>query len=134
MDNFVILNPQRLVHKRYAQCLADRVVATTHWYISCPHSHATSKQAKEPIGTGSLLKKGDDIFALGKMAVTAKAQGYKIGTTLLEHCLNNAKQKQIKKLILYSNTYLESTIHLYRKYGFGEIELEVGFMKGQTLK
>ena len=31
------------------------------------------------------------------MAVTAKAQGYKIGTTLLEHCLNNAKQKQIKK-------------------------------------
>ncbi len=42
-------------------------------------------------GTISLLKKTDDIFELGKMAVTDKAQGNGIGTVLIEHCLTFAK-------------------------------------------
>lgn len=68
------------------------------------------------------------------MAVTKKAQGFKIGTILLEHSLNIAKQKQIKKLILYSNTNLKSALHLYRKYGFIEIELESGLYERANIK
>lgn len=93
-----------------------------------------AKLNDEIVGTASLLKKTDDIFELGKMAVTAEAQGYKIGTLLLEHCLSIAKQKQIKKMILYSNTHLESAIHLYRKYGFVEVELEAGFYERANIK
>jgi ribosomal protein S18 acetylase RimI-like enzyme len=88
----------------------------------------------EIVGTASLLKKTQSVFELGKMAVSEKAQGYKIGTALLEHCLKFAVQKQMQTLILYSNTNLESAIHLYRKYGFVEIELEPGLYERANIK
>lgn len=68
------------------------------------------------------------------MAVAEKAQGYKIGTLLLEHCVEFAKEKQIKTLLLYSNTQLKSAIHLYRKYGFSEIDLESGLYERADIK
>jgi len=93
-----------------------------------------AKMNNEIVGTASLLKKTDLIFELGKMAVTEKAQGYGIGKILLEHCLKVAKQKRIQKLVLYSNRQLESAIHLYRKYGFIEIELEQGLYERANIK
>ena len=93
-----------------------------------------AKLNDEIVGTASLLKKDETTFELGKMAVSGKAQGHKIGTLLLEHCLEFAKQKQIKTLILYSNTKLESAIHLYRKYGFSEVELEQGLYERADIK
>lgn len=86
------------------------------------------------VGTASLLKKSDTIFELGKMAVSEKAQGHKIGTLLMEHCLEFAQQKQINTLILYSNTQLKPAIHLYRKYGFTEIDLEKGLYERADIK
>lgn len=86
------------------------------------------------VGTVSLLKITDTVFELGKMAVTKNIQGKKIGTILLEHSINIAKQKQIKKLILYSNTILQPAIHLYKKYGFIEIELEKGLYERANIK
>lgn len=88
----------------------------------------------EIVGTASLLKKSETVYELGKMAVNEKAQGQGIGTILLEHCLNVAKQKQITTLILYSNTKLQSAIHLYRKYGFEEVELESGLYERANIK
>jgi ribosomal protein S18 acetylase RimI-like enzyme len=88
----------------------------------------------EIVGTASLLKKSDTIYELGKMAVADKAQGHGIGTILLEHCLAVAKQKQILTLVLYSNTILQSAIHLYKKYGFEEIELESGLYERANIK
>ena len=88
----------------------------------------------EIVGTTSLLKKDENLFELGKMAVSEKAQGHKIGTLLLEHCLQVAKEKQIKTLILYSNTQLQSAIHLYRKYGFTEIKLDEGLYDRANIK
>ncbi|MBK7788539.1 MAG: GNAT family N-acetyltransferase [Saprospiraceae bacterium] len=86
------------------------------------------------VGTATLLKKSETIYELGKMAVSDKAQGQGIGTKLLEHCLNVAKQRQIRTLILYSNTILQSAIHLYRKYGFEEVELESGLYERANIK
>ena len=93
-----------------------------------------AKLNDEIVGTASLLKKTEDVFELGKMAVSEKAQGHKIGTLLLEHCLQFAKQKQIKTLILYSNTRLKSALHLYRKYGFSEIKLDEGLYERANIK
>ncbi|MFA5657282.1 MAG: GNAT family N-acetyltransferase [Dysgonamonadaceae bacterium] len=93
-----------------------------------------AKLNDEIVGTASLIKKNESVFELGKMAVSEKAQGDRIGTILLEHCLNIAKQKQIKTLILYSNTQLKSAIHLYKKYGFSEIELEKGLYDRANIK
>ncbi|WP_317207936.1 GNAT family N-acetyltransferase [Chryseobacterium taklimakanense] len=88
----------------------------------------------EIVGTASLLKKSETVYELGKLAVSDKAQGYGIGTLLIEHCLNMAKQKQITTLILYSNTILQSAIHLFRKYGFEEVELESGVYERANIK
>lgn len=88
----------------------------------------------EIVGTASLLKKTETVYELGKMAVIEKAQGHGIGTILIEHCLNIAKQKQITTLILYSNTILQSAIRLYRKYGFKEIELDKGLYERANIK
>lgn len=88
----------------------------------------------EIVGTASLIKKSNQVFELGKMAVASHAQGYKIGTLLLEHCLKVLQQNNIEKCILYSNTKLESAIHLYRKYGFVEVELESGVYERANIK
>jgi ribosomal protein S18 acetylase RimI-like enzyme len=88
----------------------------------------------EIVGTVSLIKKENNLFELGKMAVTQSAQGYGIGTILLEHCLKVVRNKQIPKLVLYSNTQLESAIHLYKKYGFKEIPLENGLYDRANIK
>lgn len=93
-----------------------------------------AKLNDEIVRTASLLKKSESVFELGKMAVAEKAQGYKIGTILLEHCVEFAKEKQIKTLLLYSNTQLKSAIHLYRKYGFSEIDLESGLYERADIK
>ena len=93
-----------------------------------------AKSSNQIVGTASLLKKSDGVFEIGKMAVTGTAQGSGIGTILLEHCLEMAKQKSIKKLVLYSNTKLTSAIHLYRKYGFIEVELEKGLYERANIK
>lgn len=88
----------------------------------------------EIVGTAALLRKSDTVFELGKMAVTSRVQGLGIGTHLLEYCIDFARQKGIKTLILYSNTQLASAIHLYRKYGFEETELESGLYERANIK
>ena len=86
------------------------------------------------IGTVSLLKKTNNIYELGKMAVSKNAQGLGVGTVLLEYCLKVSKQKKISKLVLYSNTILKSAIHLYRKYGFIESKLEGDLYERANIK
>ena len=93
-----------------------------------------AKLNNEIVGTASLLSKGEGVFELGKMAVTEKAQGCGIGKILLEHCLKIARQEGMSKLILYSNTKLAPAIHLYRKYGFVEVELETGLYERANIK
>ncbi|WP_375558829.1 GNAT family N-acetyltransferase [Bernardetia sp. OM2101] len=91
------------------------------------------KQAKI-IATASLLKKTDMTFELGKMAVTSTEQGKGIGKLLLKHCLDFAKEKSISIVILYSNTQLQSAIHLYKKIGFEEVQLEKGLYQRANIK
>lgn len=75
-------------------------------------------------GTFALIKVTEDTFELGKMAVSKSARGKGIGQKMLQFCLNYAKKKGWKKLILYSNTSLENSIHIYKKYGFLEVPIK----------
>ncbi|MCK8522504.1 GNAT family N-acetyltransferase [Aquimarina sp. D1M17] len=75
-------------------------------------------------GTFSLIKLNEKKYELGKMAVSPKFQGQKIGQQLLEHCIAFAKNEGWTEVILYSNTILESAIYIYKKFGFVEIPIE----------
>ncbi|WP_299243916.1 GNAT family N-acetyltransferase [uncultured Aquimarina sp.] len=83
-----------------------------------------AKSEDEIAGTFSLIKIEEGIYELGKMAVSPKFQGQRIGQRLMSFCLDFAQDQQWTKLILYSNKILENAIHIYRKYGFVEIDLE----------
>jgi len=83
-----------------------------------------AKVNNEIAGTFSLIKSDTNIYELGKMAVSPKFQGLKIGQQLMQFCIHFSKEQQWDKLVLYSNTILENAIYIYRKYGFVELELE----------
>ncbi|MBG6111992.1 ribosomal protein S18 acetylase RimI-like enzyme [Flavobacterium sp. CG_23.5] len=93
-----------------------------------------AKYNNQIIGTVSLIKINDYTFELSKMAVTDTIQGLGIGKKMMEHCLAVAKEKDIQKLILYSNRSLLPAIHLYEKFGFVEIDLEDGIYERADIK
>ncbi|MEE9363006.1 MAG: GNAT family N-acetyltransferase [Cellulophaga sp.] len=76
------------------------------------------------VGTFSLIKVADGVYELGKMAVSPKFQGRKIGQVLMEFCIAYAKEQGWRKILLYSNRILKNAIHIYEKYGFKEVHLE----------
>lgn len=75
-------------------------------------------------GTFALQKNGEYSFELAKMAVDEAYQGLKVGHALMEAAIENAKSLGAKTLVLYSNTKLQTAIHLYQKFGFVEVPLE----------
>ena len=75
----------------------------------------------EIVGTCALIKVSDTAFELGKMAVTEKAQGLKIGQQLGQAAINKAQEAGAEQLVLYSHRSLGPALHVYRKLGFKEV-------------
>lgn len=89
---------------------------------------------KEIVGTCSLLKINESTFELAKMAVANSAQGKGIGSVLMDYAFILASKMKLQSLVLFSNTKLASAIHLYKKYGFVEIDFEQGIYKRSNIK
>ncbi len=101
-DKQVLFNPQEHIIKDGGQILF-------------------AKSGEEIAGTVALIRRGEDVFELSKMAVSESFQGLRIGQKLMYACIHTAGVNGIKKLILDSNTTLVAAINLYRKVGFKEI-------------
>ena len=86
------------------------------------------------VGSAALMKINDKRYELAKMAVTETAQGLGIGKALMDHCMLLASQLSAETLVLYSNTKLAPAIHLYRKYGFVEVPLDVVHYERANIK
>ncbi len=86
------------------------------------------------VGTACLLKINESCYELGKMAVTSSAQGLGIGKLLMDYCFDFAKKMKLKSVVLYSNRSLGPAIHIYKKYGFSEVELESGHYERADIK
>jgi len=76
------------------------------------------------VGTMALLPREKKIYELNKMAVKKDLRGKGIGHKLIQFIIDFAKNKKFKSVILYSNTVLKNSIHLYNKFGFKEIDSE----------
>lgn len=72
------------------------------------------------VGTVALIKRGNGVYELSKMAVTQVHQGMRIGQKLMYYTINFAGINGFKTLFLESNTILEPAIRLYKKVGFKE--------------
>ena len=79
---------------------------------------------EKTVGTFAYIKKGEGIYEFSKMAVSPSLRGQGIGNQMMKFAIRFAEQHHWKKILLYSNTILENSIHLYRKYGFQEVPME----------
>ena len=77
-----------------------------------------AKEGEEIVGTASLMKEGEGAYELAKMSVSPLQQGRGISKLLMEKCLAKAKEIGAKKIMLYSNSQLQTAIKLYTQYGF----------------
>ncbi len=77
-----------------------------------------------PVGCFALMKLEQEVYELGKMAVDPFHQGKNIGQEMMKFAIEFAHERKWKKIVLYSHTKLQAAIHVYRKFGFQEIELE----------
>jgi N-acetylglutamate synthase-like GNAT family acetyltransferase len=75
------------------------------------------------IGTAGLFKINDTEYELIKMSVATEHRGKKFGDMLLEKCISKAKELKASKMILFSNSNLQTAIHLYEKFGFKHVEI-----------
>ena len=79
---------------------------------------------EEVIGTFAFIKKGNQIFEFSKMAIDPKFRNKGYGNVMMQFAISFAKKYRWNKIILYSNTILKNSIHLYFKYGFIEVPME----------
>lgn len=70
------------------------------------------------IGVCALKPSAPGEVELTKMGVLASAQGRKAGEFLLNEVLNRARQMNLKRLYLLTNSVCAPAIHLYEKSGF----------------
>ena len=79
---------------------------------------------KEIVGTAAVKFVEPGTYEFTKMAVDVKFQGKKIGRAIAEAAISWSRNLGAKRIILYSNTKLETAIAMYRKLGFKEIPLD----------
>ncbi|HSD14814.1 MAG TPA: GNAT family N-acetyltransferase [Flavobacterium sp.] len=78
----------------------------------------------EVAGTVAMQKVSDSVYEMAKLAVDKKFQGQKLGNLLVEACIDFAKKKKAKKIMLLSSTKLIPALNLYRKYNFKETPMD----------
>ena len=121
---FFDLNIEWLETYFYVEPYDREVLSNPNHFIISPGGHIFSFiDGGRVLGTVALLKRGEGIFELTKMAVLPSQRGKKIGQKLMEYCLDFAKEHNFKELYLYSNTLLENAIYIYRKVGFKEVPI-----------
>jgi GNAT superfamily N-acetyltransferase len=77
-----------------------------------------AKFNNEIIGTFALIKVDGNTYEIAKMAVTEKYQNRGIGKMLMDVAIQKAKDLNLNRIILYSNTNLATAVNMYFKYGF----------------
>ena len=119
---FYDLNIAWLERYFYVEPYDREVLSKPEKYIINPGGHIFFiLENNNVVGTVALLKRGEGIFELTKMAVLITKRGKGIGQLLMDYCLIFARDNNFKELYLYSNTLLENAIHIYRKVGFKEV-------------
>lgn len=62
-----------------------------------------------------------EVYELAKMAVSPNRQGEGLGQLLLQHCIEFARQRRGKQIILTTNDILKPALAVYHKLGFRDL-------------
>ncbi|WP_374461922.1 GNAT family N-acetyltransferase [Chryseobacterium taeanense] len=86
------------------------------------------------IGTVALKKMDDETMELTKMAVDENYRGIGAGKMLCKSAIDKAKDLNVKRLVLYTQSALKQALGIYRKLGFTEVPVEQGKYKRADTK
>jgi putative acetyltransferase len=73
------------------------------------------------VGCAALIRFGDGVYELSKMAVAPQARGQGIGRRLLGYIIEQARAMGAKTIFLGSSTKLKNAVHLYEALGFRHV-------------
>lgn len=122
--DFYELNVEWLQKYFYVEPYDEQVLSNPESFIISKGGHIFfAIENEKVIATVALIPYDSATYELTKMAVLSNQRGKKIGQSLLQYCIQFAKEHK-KSLMLYSHTKLENAIHIYRKAGFREMDLE----------
>ena len=75
-----------------------------------------------PVGCIALRKIDEENCEMKRLYVKPGYRGKNIGSILVKHIINDAKQIGYKHILLDTLPFLETAINMYKKYSFYEIE------------
>ena len=93
-----------------------------------------AKCKNEIVGTFALIKVDSDTYELSKMAVTENFQGRGIGRMLMDIAIQKARELDLVRIILYSNTDLGIAITMYLNYGFRSVPISEFYYHRANIK
>ena len=76
------------------------------------------------ISTCMIVPKDADTWEICKFATDKHYEGNGAGSLIFEKCLDYAKIHHAKKIIIVTNTILDSAMHLYTKFGFQPVPID----------
>jgi len=121
-SDFMVLNIEWLENYFHVEAYDKEVLSKPEEYILNKGGHILMALIDgKAIGTVALIKRGENVYELTKMAVTNDFQGFRIGQKLMYAVINLAGQIGTTRLFLDSNRRLKPALNLYNKVGFKEI-------------
>lgn len=75
-------------------------------------------RGREVVGTCAAVPYQPAVMELAKLAVAPSAQGLGLGRRLVQACLGYAREREIRRLVLLSNSRLTAALRLYEGFGF----------------
>ena len=87
----------------------------------------------ERVGSVFVVRKSKTVAQLRLLILTPQARGLGLGARLTDECITFARSKNYRKIILWTNSYLNSARALYAKRGFKLVKSEPYAGFGQDL-
>jgi ribosomal protein S18 acetylase RimI-like enzyme len=70
------------------------------------------------IGTCAVMPHGEDEVELAKLTVAPECRGQGIARRLVEQCIQYARERAVRRVMLMSNSQLQAALRLYESLGF----------------
>ncbi|KXK00638.1 MAG: N-acetyltransferase GCN5 [Acidobacteria bacterium OLB17] len=120
-DDFARLNYE-WIEKYFSVERHDReILDNPQKYVIAPGGQIfLAVDAGRAVGAVAIIPAANGVFELTKMAVTPEYRGLGIANSLMDACIEFARERDARTIFLESSRKLGPALALYRKFGFVE--------------